>query len=166
MKIYLRRFFLLFAICPLLFAMLGCDAFVRKFTRKSKKEPKKEELVLVPEEYRPPPMTKEEVYRKYFLYWESWHDELINALTYGASQKKQLDCVKEALKNLELVRSALQEKQQKKLDVYIEQLKGLQQDISRDLYGSYSMDYRPRAERIKRVIKREFSYHKIKDCLA
>jgi hypothetical protein len=144
----------------------GCDAFVRKFTRKPKKENQpKQELVLVPEEYKPPKMTKEEVYRQYSLYWKSWHDELINSLSGDASQKKQIDCAKEAINNLESLRATLQEVKQKRLDVYINQLKDLKKEIEEDLYGNNISINRLAAERIRRNILRDFSYNKIKDYL-
>jgi hypothetical protein len=145
--------------------MLGCDAFVRKFTRKRKKEAPKEEMVLVPEEYKPPQLTKEEVYRQYFLFWKSWHDELINSLSAGASHKKQIDCINEALENLEPLRTTLQEAKQKKLDIYINQLKDLKESIAEDLYGNNVAQNRLTAERIKRGILRDFSYDKVKKYL-
>lgn len=166
MKTHLTKFFILFAICYLLFATLGCDAFVRKFTRKPKKDSQsKQELVLAPEEYKPPQMTKEEKYRQYFLYWKSWQDELINALLADASQKKQLDCANEALKNLEQLRATLQETTQKKLDFYINRLKDLKNKLENDPYGNNTAQNRLTAERIRRDILRDFSYNKIKDYL-
>lgn len=156
------KIFLLVTSYSLLVTLLGCDAFVRKFTRKPKKESQpKQELVLLPEEYKPPKMTKEEVYRKYFLYWKSWHDELINSLLAGASQKKQLDCANEALKNLEELKATLQEAKQKQLDVYLNQLKDLKNNIAQDLYGNNVSENRLTAERIRRGILRYFSYNKI-----
>ncbi|MBM3255730.1 MAG: hypothetical protein FJZ08_05460, partial [Candidatus Omnitrophica bacterium] len=57
----------------LLVSFLGCEAFVRKFTRKSKKEDlHREEMVLAPQEYQKPKLSKEEEYRQYLLYWKSW----------------------------------------------------------------------------------------------
>jgi hypothetical protein len=160
------RLVLLLTGYSLLVTTLGCDAFVRKFTRKSKKENlPQEELVLAPEEYKPPQMTKEEVYRQYFLYWKNWHDELINSLSGGISQKKQIYCANEATKNLEQLRQTLQESQQKKLVVYINQLGELSREIAADLYGSSISANRLTAERIRRGILRDFSYNKIKDYL-
>ena len=169
----LRRFkkqiaqIIILATCySLLTTLMGCDAFVRKFTRKRKKENlPKEELVLAPEEYKPPKMTKEEVYRQYVLYWKSWHDELINSLSGGASHKKQIYCANEALKNLDSLRGTLQEARQKKLDIYINQLKDLKKEIEKDLYGNNVSSNRLTAERIRRSILRDFSYNKIKDYL-
>lgn len=166
------RFYTLYAIrytliLFLIIILIGCDAFVRKFTRKRKKENvPQQELVLVPEEYKPPKMTKEEVYRQYFLYWKSWHDELINALSGGLSNKKQVDCANESLKNLDALRGILQEAKQKKLDIYINQLKDLKKEIEEDLYGNDLSRNRLSAERIRRSIMRDFSYNKIKDYLA
>jgi hypothetical protein len=146
--------------------MLGCDAFVRKFTRKPrKKDVSMQELVLIPGEYKPPKMTKEEAYRKYFLYWKSWHDELINSLLAGASQKKQVDCANEALGNLEELKKALGGLAQKKLDVYINQLKDLKSSLEEDLYGSNISQSLLTAERIRRGIMRDLSYNRIKDYL-
>ncbi len=160
------RIILLVTSYCLLVTLMGCDAFVRKFTRKQKKENlPKQEMVFTPEEYKPPMMTKEDVYRQYFLYWKSWHDELINSLSGGASNKKQIDCVNEAIKNLGELRAILQAAGQKKLDVYINQLKDLNKEISEDLYGNDISLNRLTAERIRRGILRDFSYNKIKDYL-
>ena len=161
-----KRFFLLFAICYLLFAILGCEAFVRKFTRKPKEEKlSKEEMVIAPEEYKGPVMAKEDLYRQYFLFWKSWHDELITSLAPNANHKKQIGCADEAIKNLESLRPLLNEQAQKKLDLYIAQLKELKELISKDFYGNSVTSNAQRAERIKRNILRDFSYSKIKDYL-
>ena len=165
LKPHITQIILLVTICVLLVTSFGCDAFVRKFTRKRKKEAPKEEMVLVPQEYKPPQLTKEEVYRQYFLYWKSWHDELINSLSTGASHKKQIDCINEALENLEQLRTTLQATKQNRLDGYINQLKNLKESIAEDLYGNNVAQNRLTAERIKRGILRDFSYEKVKKYL-
>ncbi|MBU4346150.1 MAG: hypothetical protein KKH29_02345 [Candidatus Omnitrophica bacterium] len=148
----------------LLVTTLGCDAFVRKFTRKPKKENLSlEEMVFEPKEYERPQMTKEELYRHHFLYWKSWQDELIQVLSYNAVHKKQIDCVNEAIGNLEQLRSLLNEERQKDLDIYLNQLKGLKGLIKKDIYGSNIAGNRLAAERIKRNILRDFSYRKISE---
>ncbi|MCM8783080.1 MAG: hypothetical protein NC909_01600 [Candidatus Omnitrophica bacterium] len=56
----------------LTFSFFGCDAFVRKFTRKPKKDTAlQKEMVLVPEEYSSMFKDKEEQYRYYFSFWHS-----------------------------------------------------------------------------------------------
>jgi len=149
-----------------LVTLIGCDAFVRKFTRKSKKENlPQEEMVLAPEEYKGHQMSKEELYRQYFLFWKSWHDELIESLLQHKSQKKQIDCAEEAIKNLINLMALLNIDMQKKLDIYIARLKELQSQISKDLYGNNAITNVQRLERIKRDILRDFSYNKIKNYL-
>jgi len=162
MKLVLRLFTFYF----LFFTLMGCDAFVRKFTRKPKKEDlRQEEMVLAPEEYKGPQMTKEKLYRQYFLFWKSWHDELIESLSQHRSQKKQVDCIEEAIKNLVNLKALLNINMQKKLDVYLFELKELQDQISKDLYGNNAIINARSAEHIKRNILRDFSYNKIKNYL-
>lgn len=174
MRIYrLRRFqrqitqiIVLVTLSSLLSTSIGCDAFVRKFTRKPKRESlPQEEMVLVPEEYKGPQITKEELYRQYFLFWKSWHDELMESLLQNRSQKKKVDCLEEAIKNLDNLKTLLNEETKKKLDVYITQLKVLKDSIAKDLYGTHNTQHFQSAGRIKRDIRRNFSYRKIKDHL-
>lgn len=149
----------------LLVTLFGCDAFVRKFTRKPKKENLPEqELVLAPEEYKAPQVTKEELCRQYLLYWKSWQDELITSLSYGGTNhKKQVDCANESIKNIKSLRELLSTEKQKKLDTYIAQLENLKESVSKDTYGGNITANRTTAERIKRNILRDFSYRKLKD---
>ena len=145
--------------------LCGCEAVARKFTRKSKKEAPQEEMVLAPEEYQGLKMSKEELYRQYFLYWKSWHDELIQSLTDGKNRKKQIDCIEEELKNLYQLRSMLNSDMQGRLDTYINKVQDLKGSLARDIYGSDLADNRQRAERIRMDIFRDFPYPKIKDSM-
>jgi len=143
-------------------SLLGCEAFVRKFTRKPKKENlPAEELVLVPEIYDVSELSDEELYRLYFLLWQSWHDELINSLVPGANHKKQVSCAEEALKNLIGLKAFLSEGDKKNLVPYIDDLEDLRGSIIEDLYSNQSAENRFIAERLRRNIKREFSYDRI-----
>lgn len=145
--------------------LLGCEAFVKKFTRKPKKEQPPEEMVLVPEEYPSLFKNKEEAYRQYFLYWKSWQDELINALLVGMSQKKQLSCADEAIKNLTEIKKLLIEEKQKELDSYIVELTNLRDNIKNDPYSNNAIKNRSTAEMLKRNVLQDFSYLKIKNSL-
>ena len=161
-----RRIIFLFFCCFLISNLIGCEAFVRKFTRKPKKDNlQREEMVLVPQEYKKPQLTKEEEYRQYLLYWKSWQDELIESLSGSTNHKKQMGCVKEALSNLAQLRSLLNAEKQKKLDVYITKLKELQDSIVKDIYCKDSSRHHYSAERIKMNIFRQFSYPQVKDSL-
>jgi len=163
-----RRFtqiILLVTSYSLLVTMLGCDAFVRKFTRKSKKDVDvQEEMVLAPQEYKSS-MSKEDYYRQYFLYWKSWQGELIDALFVGANHKKRLDSMNEAISNLKSMRALLNLEAQKKLDTYILKMEDLKGDVKDDVYGTWLDVNRQKAEQIRRGILRDFSYNKIKASL-
>lgn len=153
------------ALLAMIFNLIGCDAFVRKFTRKPKKEKPPEEMVLVPEEYPSLFANSQEAYRQYFLYWKSWQDELINSLLAGTSQKKQLSCIDEVIKNLGQLKVLLIEERQKELDLYIDKSAALRTNIKNDSYSHNVIKNRAEAEQLKRNILRDFSYHKIKNYL-
>jgi hypothetical protein len=161
-----KKFIFICVLLAMLSGLCGCEAFVRKFTRKPKKENiARVEIVVAPEEYRGPRLSKEELYRQYLLYWKSWQDELITSLSGGANHKKQIGCVSEAIKNLLNLRALLNEEKQKKLDIYIGRSNDLKDLITKDSYGSRIAGNRQNAERIKKDILRDFSYNKIKDNL-
>lgn len=149
----------------LLLDIVGCEAFTRKFTRKSKKSDAAVELVLVPEEYKGPNMTKEELYRQHYLYWNSWQDELINALTQGTSLKKKVDCAQEALKSLMNMKMMLVEDAQKNFEPVIADLKDLLAGIKSDVYGANNHNNLRVAEHMKSNIHRDFIYPKIRNYL-
>jgi hypothetical protein len=151
----------------LIFSLIGCEAFVRKFTRKPKKaEWEKEEMVLAPEEYKGPQIPKDQLYRENLRIWQAWQDELLTCLAPDLNYKKQVDCAIQAIKSLVTLRGLLNQEGQKKLDVYIGELTDLKNSIAGDLYGSNVYRHRARAERLKRNILRDFTYDKIKDKLA
>jgi len=161
----LKRIFFFLLCCFILLDLAGCESFARKFTRKSKKANQPVEMVLVPEEYKGPDMTKEELYRQYFLFWKSWQDELENALTQKASLKKKVDCIQEALKNLVNMRGMLVADMQKNLDVYINKTTELLASIRGDIYGTNDSFNLHAAEGIKMDIHKGFIYPKVRNYL-
>jgi hypothetical protein len=159
--------FLLCGLCTLVCGLCGCESFARKFVRKPKAEQNKtEEIVLVPQEYKTEESSKEELYRQYFLFWESWQDELIDSLSYqGLNRKKQIDSLREAVKNLVSMKDLLKPEKQKLMDNYINEMNSLGQDISKDVYENSIDNNLMNAQRIKRNIQRDFYFSKIKDFL-
>ncbi len=149
----------------LLITCFGCDAFMRKFTRKPKTENLPvEELVIEPQEYKAS-QDKEGQYRQYFLFWKSWQSELIVSLQEKRSQKKLLDCLGQAISNLENLGPFLKPEIRDKLGSYIKQEKVLLDFIQRDVYGNNTAMNISMAERLKSDILKNFSYNKIKDYL-
>ncbi|MFC1658930.1 hypothetical protein ACFL1D_06075 [Candidatus Omnitrophota bacterium] len=159
----MRDMTLYLTCCLMIFSLLGCEAFVKKFTRKTKKQEEKEIPVLVPEDYSLSDIPPRERYERYFLFWQSWQDELINVLNESASNKKIRSCLQEAIKNLEELKPFLFEEKQKELDFYLEKLRQLDDEISRDVYGIRSANYKNRAESLKRNILSKFSYTNVKN---
>ena len=161
----IKRILSVLLFCFLLVDLLGCESFTRKFTRKSKKSDSAVEMVLVPEEYKGPNMTKEEIYRQYYLYWSSWQEELINALTLKSSLKKKADCAQEALKNLVNMKMMLVADAQKNFDSTIARLNDLLVDIKSDAYGAFDSRNLQTAERINSSVHKDFIYPKIRNYL-
>jgi hypothetical protein len=159
-----KNFVFICGLWAVVFGLLGCDAFVRKFSRPPKKKSiSQEEMVLAPQEYTN--MDKEEVYRRYFVFWESWMDELINALQFYPNYKKQVDCMERALKNLVYLKTMLNQEARKKADVYIARTMDLQVKIKGDPYGDLRKDNATAAERLKLDLSRDLSYGAVKDSI-
>jgi hypothetical protein len=161
----LKKIVVVALFCVALINLIGCESFARKFTRKSKKPDQPVEMVLVPEEYKGPNMSKEELYRQYFLFWKAWQDELISALKYNASLKKKIDCAKEALKNLVNMQKLLVEAAQKNFSPYIARSNDLISDMQKDVYGTSNDRNIQTAEHLKSDIQRGFIYPKIRNYL-
>jgi hypothetical protein len=165
------RIILLVTVCCLLVSALGCDSFVRKFTRKSNKDKEAEvEMVLAPEEYKSM-MTKDDYYRQYLLYWKSWQGELIESLNIsgrgnvGGNYKKQKDCVNQAITNLINMRTLLNPDLEVKLDKYISRMNVLKDSIVSDPYSNLADSNRQQAEQLRRDILKNFSYNYVKASL-
>ncbi len=160
-----RKLFIFMIGTVLIINLAGCEAFARKFTRKSKKDKGAVEMVLAPEEWTGPKMTKEERYRQYHLFWKSWHEELYNALQQNSTMKKKVDCCGQIIKNLNGMRLLLNESKQKQLDVYIKQMIDLASEIKSDIYGASANSYCLRLDKLRMHMQESFSYDDIKNDL-
>jgi hypothetical protein len=162
-KLFVKNIFCLLSVFCLLISLIGCEAFTRKFTRKSKKDKGSVEMVLAPEEWKGPKMTKEERYRQYLLFWKSWHEELYNALQQNSAMKKKVDCYEQAIKNMNGMRSLLNESKQKQLDIYISQMVELASEIKSDIYNASANSYCLRLDKLRMHMQESFSYDDIKN---
>jgi hypothetical protein len=151
------RFFKILIIVILVIDLAGCDAFVRKFTRKKKKDDVQEELVLAPEEYKDT-RTSEAKYRQNFMYWKAWQDELIESLLMNKSLKKRVDCAEQSLKYLAELKPLLNAKKQQELGTYLSRLADLRDMVSDDTYGTRNYFHRMKAETLKKSVIQHFSY--------
>ena len=155
---------LVLAIVCFSLILTGCEAFRKKFVRKPKK--KQIRVVVSPQEYTPE-HSAQEVYKKYFLFWRAWHDELIDSLdAQDANRKKRISSAKKIIENLQQMHGLLIRKKQARLDIFILE----QEDILKEL-DSYNLSFGKRL-RIKsalnkqrRQIGKEFDYRHIQEYL-
>ena len=156
---------MLSTIYYLLSTSLGCEAFRKKFVRKPKKE-KEVEVVVHTQEYVSEYST-EETYKKYFLFWRTWHEELLNSLSaQDGNRKKRVFAAKKIVENLQQMRQLLLPEKQNRLDIYISE----QKDIVRQL-NKYNLNRIQRLriksilEKQRRQIQREFKYRHVQEYL-
>lgn len=140
----------------------GCESLGKKFVRKPK-NPKPHEVLLEPQEY-PDQRPARELYDQYFLFWKSWHDEFVAALT-GSSRKRQEDTAEQALKNLAEMRKCLDDQTKPKLDEYIRLMERLKDYLAADTYGAHARAHSEEADRIRRLILNDFSPGRVKEHL-
>jgi len=143
--------------------LTGCEAFVRKFTRKPKKPEIVEEPILVPEEYPEPNYSTHEIYKDSYLFFRNWVDELINYLEPSENRKKQLDCIKEIKENLSKMHSVLKEPKQRELAIYIKDFEDIENKIKGYLTPDRFYSLKNQCMNLKTKISKNFSYSKVKE---
>ena len=150
-------------VCSII-GLCGCESVAKKFSRKPKPQDKPvANMIVVPENYPASQESKEERYRRFFLYWSSWHSELIDALSESRPNiKKQRSCAEEAIRNLESIKSMLAENKRVKIDGYILSMRALDRNVSGDLYGNNSAANCREAENLERRINRDMQYSIVK----
>ena len=160
-KKHVTLFIILVSGSWFLVSLAGCEAFVRKFTRKPKEE-QKETPILEPQVYPDIIITNEQLYKDYFLFWESWSEELISFLNVNSNFKKQKQCADEALDNLLKMQSILNEDKARELDAFIVAFTKLRDRMSEGgINGSEISLLRDRVIRIKSRVHRNFVYSKV-----
>jgi len=166
LKTQITQILIIFTFFCVIFTVLtGCEAMRKKFTRE-KKNVALEQPIYVPVEYNRETMPKETTYRNYFLYWQSWHDELINHLNIDANHKKQIECIEQVILNLEKMKAMLPEDKQKIVDGFIQQSKDIQQKILAANLNEFTLNQlRGTLTQQKMQIMKELSYPKVKDSL-
>jgi hypothetical protein len=145
----------LMVACIMMVTITGCSPeWQKKFVRK-KKDVKKAPRIYQLKKYEKKPSL--ELYRKHYVYWETWQSELIEVLGYN--HKKDVRCVTEALSNLQDMRNVLVPEKGDKLTKHINSMAQVKDMVMRnDESQPARRDYiRQRLERIDRVIKAEFS---------
>jgi len=160
------QLFFLIACCAMVFILTGCEAFGKKFIRKSKNTDEQVEMVLEPKEYPEHPVPSPEVYRETFNFWKTWHEELLNSLSIDANKKKQKECIDYAIENLKRLKSLLNEEKAELLGKEIDELDKARQKIESPVLSEIDIIVlKNNLDRQKMKIDREFVYSKVKDYL-
>ena len=157
----MRKIVAICLACSLLISLAGCaPEWQKKFIRK-KKDVKKMPRIYQLKRYEKKPSL--ELYRKHYVYWETWQSELIEVL--GNNSKKDTRCVEEAVGQLKDMQYILVPEKGDKLNPHIKNMEQIRDMIVRgDMTQPTNRDYvKRRLERTDRVVKREFSPNKVKN---
>ena len=154
-------------VLALLLTLSGCEALRRKFTRKKSRRKTQETMIVAPRDYSKHPFPNDVMYQQHFTYWKAWNQEWVSSLHDQDSRKKIISCGEQTLANLEKMASYLVEEKKGELDVHIAKTRALQEDIAahRSLLPSQYTSYRYRAQRLLRVVNRNFDMHHVKDAI-
>jgi len=137
-----------------LLAAAGCESFSRKFTRKKTAE-REVEMVLTPEEYPAPGQDPQGLYRQNVIYWRSWYDEFLSALSPGGNRKRQLYCLDESLKHLRACIGIAGAAGQPAAREHVNRILKLRSGVEADIYGNRAGSFRNQAE----IFKKELSVY-------
>jgi len=148
-------------IAVMILNIAGCAGVQRKFTRKKKETVKMPRIYQVKEyDTKPTP----ELYKKHYVYWESFHSEMI--MTLGQNKKKDKMCIEHILSNLMDMRKMLMPEKAAELDIHIVRLEKIKDILHKEDLTRFNRTYITMTlERESRYIKRGFVYSKVKDSL-
>ena len=153
------RYALILILCV---AFSGCAGLQRKFVRKKKKE-EKLAPVIVTYDYEKN-LRIEELYKKRFLFWRSWHGELIDRM--GGTYKKRIECYDQAIMNLMEMEKYLTGVKAQEIKPFVEKMKSIDLDIKKKkLSKGERIRLKSLLEKTKRRVDKKFSYPKVKDSL-
>lgn len=148
-------------IAFLIFNIAGCAGVQRKFTRKKKQTVKMPRIYQVKKyETKPTP----ELYKKHYVYWESFQSEMIKTL--GQNHKKDKLCIEHILSNLSDMRNMLLPDKAAELDIHIARLAKVRDIVIKEELSKFNSNYiMMTLERESRYIKKGFVYKKVKNSM-
>jgi hypothetical protein len=147
-------------------AGLGCESFQRKFTRKPKHPAAPPNPIISFQDYSRA-MTPMDRYRKHYLMFDYWNDELLDALQETSPSPKRLKrSSAEALNELATLRGLLSEEKAAPLDRFVdERVKINEQLQSSTMNPSRANALWRELELQTRRIERDFSWRDVEDHL-
>jgi hypothetical protein len=145
----------------------GCEAIVKKFTRKPKHASARPSPVISFQDYSAG-ATPQERYRKHYLLFEYWNAELMDELQRAMMNAKRARRASgEAVQELRELRGLLQEPQRAMIDPVIDQRQRLDGQLKADVLTAAQRESAGRLlERQTRQLHRGLSPRKVEDKLA
>ena len=155
MKIFLSIFVALFLVINI----AGCASVQKKFTRKKKETIKMPRIYQIKKyESKPTP----ELYKKHYVYWESFQSEMI--MTLGQNNKKNKIYIEHILSNLRDMQNMLLPEKAAELETHIVRLVKIRDILAKEDLTTFNRNYiMMTLERESRYIKRGFVYSKVKN---
>jgi len=137
----------------------GCAQLAEKFIRKPKEEVKNKRYYAV-KEYDVHPSI--ELYTKRYIFWKTWHKELLDVLPKG-NRKKIVVAVEQEVSNLMDMKNMLVDEKALFLQEDVEQLTEIESEIKKEgITRGNEVWIRRKLKMLGRKIKRNFSYKKMK----
>ncbi len=132
-----------------------------KFIREKKEEEQRPTVILALEEDEDI-ANYHELYKKHFLLWQYWHDELIASIEENF--KKQQQCAMQTVEHLSYLKKYVIEEKRPLLVDYVKRVSSIKDKISdRRLSDIQRSRIAKELEKIKRLVDKEYRYSEIKD---
>ena len=154
-----RKIISIFIVLAILINTAGCsEEWRKKFVRKKKEVTKKPRIW---QEKRYPNTPTEAIYSKHYNYAITWLSQLSDGL--GQNNKKDVQCIEEALGQIYDMQSCLVAEKSKEMDKHVKRLEEVRDTLKRGDLEQSNKDYvRGVVDREERFIRSDFYYNKIK----
>ncbi len=157
-----KHWFSIILILVFFMSLTGCSGLQRKFSRKKRKEERPTPVITTYDYAKD--LRVEELYKKHFLYWKTWHNELIDRI--DGAYKKRVECYDNALMHLEEMQKYLGESKALEIKPFTEKIKAIDPDIrKKKLSKGKKLKMLRMLEMTKRQVGKRFSYPNVKDNL-
>ncbi|MFH1847636.1 MAG: hypothetical protein ABH825_00255 [Candidatus Omnitrophota bacterium] len=140
----------------------GCGpAWKKKFVRK-KKEKEKEVFVYREKDYSRPESS--DTYKKHFLFWKTWHQELVNKL--GKNRLRDNRAFDESIANLQDMKKLLTGEKAAAIEGYIAQLKEAQARYNqKEIRDVRARQMRTELNRLMLSMDKALRYSRVKESI-
>lgn len=106
-----------------------------------------------------------ELYTQRYVYWNSWHNELLAVLD-DTNHKKKTMAAQQALSNMISMSRMLEDDLREELLSHVDEMRDIERQIARArLTSATEMRIRRRLETMGRQIRRDFSYTAVPDSI-